>query len=128
MCCFARFYNRAKLGKPRRDLAPDTISLAVIGSIKSVEPFASLGERVVSMVLAHLAGPGPEFSIRHRNLFIAGPSASNADIISGRYLKLNIHLAATRGTSAIRVVHAGDFISARIFHSRLKPCVAGTAA
>jgi hypothetical protein len=42
MCCFARFYNRAKLANPRRDLAPDTISLAVIGSIKGVEPFASL--------------------------------------------------------------------------------------
>ena len=81
MCCFARFYNRAKLGKPRRDLAPDTISLAVIGSIKRVVPFASFGDRVISLMFAHLAGAGPEFPIRHRNLFIVGPSASNANII-----------------------------------------------
>lgn len=36
--------------------------------------------------------------------------------------------ARTRGTSAIRVVHAGHLLSARIFQSRLNPCIAGTAA
>ena len=35
--------------------------------------------------------------------------------------------ARTTGTSALRVVYAGDFMSARIRHSRLNPCTAGTA-
>ena len=33
----------------------------------------------------------------------------------------------TMGTSSIRVVHAGDRFSVRIFQSRWNPCAAGTA-
>jgi len=65
MCRLARFDNQTKLGNSRHDLAPDTISLVVIGSIKCVEPFAGLGERVVAKSVAHSVGAGPKFPVRH---------------------------------------------------------------
>ena len=40
---------------------------------------------------------------------------------------LIIHPALTTGTSSKRVVQAGERLSARIFHSCLNPCAAGTA-
>jgi len=66
MCRLARFDNQTKLGNSRHDdLAPDAKSLTVIGSVKFIEPFAGLGERVVAMAVAHSVGAGPKFPVRH---------------------------------------------------------------